>query len=325
VDKANKTITGYDLPAVKNFDPKVRFFDPLVLIWEISLDNGKTFLEAGTTQNHIYFCLKGPVEINIAPVRALLPKLFRTVAHLACSNDGATDPINAFWKTWELFVGKNVKGWNHNSKTFDRALYYYRPETTFSQNPHGNSQALLQSSKDSGQCSTWASLLRDAGTLNDANSWIITALPIPDNDPGAQRFAVNDWNFINDTTSPPENAAGIFVFPTSFGEMQPLPPENIYGSWLSLETLIGQNSFPKAPSEKIFGLHIFVLFINPFSLMSMFFDPSYGETYSVMLGGNGIVSDFQEKAVDFFLEPPLPDALGTMAFRSSESLFLFIS
>jgi hypothetical protein len=324
VDKVKKTITGHDLPAVKDFDPKVKFFDPLVLVWEISLDGGKTFTEAGTSQNSIYVCLNGPSNVGLGPITMLVPMPFRTTVHLACSNDGAEEPINAFEKTWELFLGKDVKGWDEATKGFNRKLYYYKPGTTFAQNPYGSAQALLQSPNDSGQCSTWASLLCDAGMLNGATSWITTALPIPNNDRNAQMFAVNDWNFINDTTSPPENATGIFVFPTSFGEMQPLPSENIYGSWLSLETLIGQNSFPQAPSEKVFALHIFVLFVNPVGLMPMFFDPSYGETYSVTLVENAIISDFQGKAVDFFLERPLPDSLGTIAFRTSDSLFLFL-
>lgn len=110
VNKGAKTITGTHLFAIKDFAPQVKFFDPLALKWEISLDGGKTFIEAGTSQNPVYFCLRGPIDEK--------PKPYRTVVHLACSNDGATTADEAVEKTWALFLGKNVKGWDEEEKAF---------------------------------------------------------------------------------------------------------------------------------------------------------------------------------------------------------------
>jgi hypothetical protein len=314
VDKANKTITGYNLPAVKDFDPKVRFFDPLVLIWEISLDNGKTFLEAGTTQNHIYFCLRGPVLMFIPwpePEVKLTPTPFRTVAHLACSNEEAETADEAVDKTWELFLGKDVKGWNETTKTFSRTLYYYKPGTTFSQNAFHNTASLLQGKNgnvsintDSGQCSTWACLLRDACELNGGNVMIVQANLIFPN--LAPLFLVKDWLY--DTT---KNAWTV-LFNSTAGEMYPPPPilpppptpppYGIYGDLENQASIAGQNSAP--PSEKVFENHVFVKNTKPpekegDSEVVEYLDPSYAVKYEGV-NTNAAELDFQNKAIEMF-------------------------
>jgi hypothetical protein len=281
VDKVKKTITGHDLPAVKDFDPKVKFFDPLVLVWEISLDGGKTFTEAGTSQNPIYFCLKGPVDG--------IPRPFRTVAHLACSNDGAEASDPAVEKTWELFLGKNVKGWDETTKGFTRTLYYYKPGTTFDENSAGGAAALLQSSNDSGQCTTWACLLRDACKLNDANVMIIRATP-------KDEFFMNPIGFLVKAWSHKSNAPWEFRFNAPISDMIPDANNGVYGDFSNLPSVAGQNSAP--PSQKAFGSHFFVRHTKANS-ESEYLDPSYGAKY---LGSPLYEAelDFQSKAIEMY-------------------------
>lgn len=265
----------------------VRFFNTFNIAWQISV-NGGPYMAAGTSDNPVYVCLAGP-GITVAG----LPIPFRTTCQLACSNEGATNADQAVLNTWALLSGpSNLKGWDEPSQTWSRALYYYRPGTNFGANGVGSAQALLTNANSTGQCSTWADLFYDAIRLNGASAMYTT---VTANAP-TQVFLVRDWV--------PNAWVGIttFTFNNAGADMVPVPVPNpaVYGGFTNQNTLLGQNTAPSAPSEKVFGNHQFIQYTparaasassGSGSLGSaIYYDASYGVTYLNAL-------DFQQKAV----------------------------
>lgn len=257
---------------------KVKFFNTFDIDWKISV-NGGAYQNAGKSQNPIYACLRGLDGDD-------LPKPYYTVVHVACASDGATNADQAVINTWGRLSGpSNLNGWNEVANDWTRPLYYYKPGTTFDENPVPASYAeatetLLQSGLDTGQCITWAMLMYDALRLNGAAPEYILAT-VEDTD--FQRFLVKDWT--------PNAFAGTkeFFFEDDIPDMVPVPSGGVYGDFTNQATLKGQNSGNLAPSQKVFGNHQFLKY-TPSATAAVYYDPSYGKTYSSQL-------DFQQKAV----------------------------
>jgi hypothetical protein len=295
------------------FEAKTKFFNPYGIKWMLSFDGGKNYEESGTSQNPIYVCLQGP-ECVPDPVKAPEKVVaYRTVVHLACSNDGATTPNEAVEKTWEIFANLDVKGWDRETKAFDRKLHYYKPDSKFEENAVFYTFNLLQNTKrnpftkvdvpcekeDTGQCMTWARLLRDAGKLNGGNLQLTLAKP-KDPFPGTSiivaSFLVKDWE-ISPGADPP-----IFEFAGMEKDMVPVPNKSPtyeygkYGDFINKKSLEGQNSKP--PSQKYFGNHVFVRFQKSQGATE-YLDPSYGVKYA---GENEFAAafDFQKNAIEIF-------------------------
>jgi len=204
--------------------------------------------------------------------------------HLACSNDQAEDEQDAFDKTWSLFSGPgNVNGWNKETSSWSRKLYYYKWPTAFDDNGEGSgAMFLLQNDLGTGNCATWAWLLKDALGINNITTGYVFATPVNGN-----VFLVKNWEY--HSSSLPDPGEWKFLYPGSDNDMMlpALPPNNRYGD---LENLLngisGQNSTP--PSQKVFDNHQFLSYNGPSG--KKYYDPSYGVEYT----GE---QDFQKQAI----------------------------
>ena len=263
------------------------FYDTFDIDWEVSRD-GSTWESAGTSSNQIYVCLANPVYDPVNnPILSSI-NMFRTVVHLACSSAGATDADSAVAKTWALFSGLNVKTWDQKE-----LLHYYLPHTTFGNNT--SVAALLK--YGTGQCLSWAHMLQDAWTINGVgvnsnsaeSSYYTVVTVISHLNDGF--FWVKTWSHL------PSNDSEWFSFESLASDMQPPPSGDTYGYYddgggvlfKNEDTLLGQNSDPDAPSQKVFNNHQFVKYTNH-SNQVVYYDPSYGAKYDD-------AADFQSKAL----------------------------
>lgn len=255
---------------------QVKFYDKFEIQWEISTNLGP-WVSVGKSKNPIYVSLAGSPN----------GKHYYTVVHLACSNDGATDADTAVTNSWALLSGpSNFLAWDESTNSFSRKLYYYREDHKPGDAGAGGVEKLLQNAKSNGQCSTWASLFREAIKLNNAASTHIRAEP----DHPQQSFLVKDWTF-------PATVGGVwnFQFPNASMEMHPEPANRKYGDLTNLDTEPGQNTAP--PAQKVFINHQFVKYTAASG--TTYYDPSYGLTYG---GANQAAAekDFQDTAIDGF-------------------------
>jgi hypothetical protein len=294
IDTSNDILELFSVEATTAFPAnEVNFYNPLVIEWEVSV-NGGDYVDAGTSSNPIYVCLTGVVGAN-------KPRLFRSVVHLACSVTGATNLDEAVANTWSQLAGPaNFCGWDDTSNAWERQLYYYKPGTTFSQNPDPNlgqvyaSDLLGTTYGGTGRCFNWCWLFYDAMVLNGAYSFNSSGntqsinISIAANTylliRGFQVFVGGQWESTD--TFPERN----FFCINGGSDMQPPPNLGdplVYGEFKNLSSLPGQNSAP--PSQKLFLNH-FIIQYRKISGDKVYYDPSYGVTYVD-------AADFQEKAL----------------------------
>lgn len=281
------TLVGTDVVEINNVaatnpfeTDKVKFYNSFDIAWQVSV-NGAPYESAGRSDNPVYVCLRGPDAAG-------RPIPYRTVVEVACATDGAANADQAVTNTWSRLSGpSNLLGWDETTQKWRRKLYYYKPGTTFADNVFGAAGHLLQAINSSGQCSTWAMLLYDAIRLNGASAVYIVAEA---NDAGIAQFLVKDWT--------PNAFAGWKTF--RFGgpniDMIPKPKvggvdSEIYGAFTNKDTLKGQNSRAKAPSQKVFQNHQFLKYTPVGGGAIVYYDASYGVTYTGEL-------NFQQNAVD---------------------------
>jgi hypothetical protein len=250
--------------ASKTFDAnKTKYYSRFTITWWISDNDGGDWHEGGKSENPIYVCLR---DLQATPTP------YRTVCHLACSNDGATDADTAAAKTWALFTSDNtgpanVKGWDEEAQSWTRPLYYYKAGTKFSDNST-KVPGFLKSG--TGQCGAWKHLLHDAWILNGADSQYYQATGTGTLDGGRNvvMFLVKDWIYGVSSTGI-DGLWKLFLRPPNV-EMVPLPAGG-FGDLTSDDTKPGQNSSP--PSEKAFTEHEFLKYDGKY------YDPSYGVKY----------------------------------------------
>jgi hypothetical protein len=264
----------------------VQFYDTFNIKWEVSVNDGP-YQNAESSNNPIYVCLKGPNANG-------LPTPYRTVVHVACASAGATDADEATANTWgRLSAGgmgpANLMGWDEAAQAWARPLYYYKPGTTLNGNGLNSTAALLQNPNSTGQCTAWTFLFYDAIRLNNASALGIQATI---NVPLIVGFLVKAWI--------PNKFAGwkTLQFGTNIPDMIPKPQvggkdSEVYGDFTNQQTIVGQNSAPQAPSEKVFSNHVFVKYTKQSDGSVAYYDPSYGAEYSGEL-------DFQQSAIDGF-------------------------
>jgi len=268
------------------------FYNPFTVQWQVSFDGaGGTYYNAGTSQNMIYVALSdtGPTTVT----------LYRTMVHLACGTPGATNADQAVTNTWGRFTGRAVCKWNETSGAYDIPLYYYKKDTSWTDNGDGTTAHLLKNTKQTGQCRCWASIMHEAllvnGVANDKIQAVAKSVTLtPPSCPPvtfSQAFLVKDWTFGGPTNPLPWTGYPyLFDFPGSSFDMVPPPTGGVYGDLTNQNTLAGQNTSP--PSEKFFGNHVFLKYTDSHSAVT-YYDPSYGGTYTSE-------ADFQAKAIDAY-------------------------
>jgi hypothetical protein len=283
------TISGLTADTV--LPSATKYYNLMTINWSVSADGSActstptNCATTGSSANKVYVTL-------IAP---LFPVVL-TPLHLAVSNDGATTPAEAFQKTWAQFAGPaNVTAWD------GRKLYYYRPSYGFdvcAVDPFN----LLNSYTGSGQCGSFAQLLRWSLGMNGIPSDFVTVSVLD----GA-RMLVKDWTF--GTPSYPADPLYQWQIVLNPGDymVPPQPTAPLYGDLRSLDTLPGQNTRP--PSEKVFGSH-FIVKVDPslYPGVGPYFDPSYGVWYSSS-------ADFEAKAIDGYLLAFVGDSPGVYRVR----------
>jgi hypothetical protein len=247
---------------VNYYDPNGE--NPFYIDWEISID-GAPFVLAGSSTHPIFVTIDTPVNSGVTP--------YHTTLYLACASGGdTTNPTDAASYTWALMSGRTVCKYNPATGNFDIPLYYYKPGTTFSENPAGGpgsygdgAKNLLGAANHTGQCSTWASLLADAWSINgnvDGTDWLYKQSDPPSN---YGRLWVKNWSF---------HGYGDFVFDNTLPDMVPEPARYYYGALTNDIGIPGQNDNP--PSQKVFANHQFLYRVSTDS----FYDPSYGVIYA---------------------------------------------
>ncbi len=304
----HRTVTLVNAVFAGTLGTNTDFFDPLSIIFELTIgdpNDPDSYIAAGTSENPVYVCLStGQPE--------LIPELYQTAVHLACSNSGSNNRDQAVLNTWDLLSARNICKWNWNTMSFSTLLYYYRryllvPETTGAQNGT-NLAGLFSNIYNSGQCAPWVYLMQRALVINGALPVIVQARP-----DGYIFFLIKNWTFIP--------ASGVTNWLMKFGtdgyEMMPPPDpadQTLYGDLQCTSGLAGQNSVPAFwPSQKVFSVHQ-ILRYRDSNNVDTYYDPSYGETYNSGVA-NGVPysaeDNFQAKVVAGFgtLVPDQPRQL----------------
>jgi len=270
-----------------------KFYDPMTISWRHMTDGSSCprCTNDGNTANKVYVTLATPLQT-----------VYLTSLSFAVSQDGATDQATAFQKSWAQFTGPaNIKTWDN------RTLFYYRDGVNFSDCALDEVD-LLTSTNGSGQCGSFAYLLKGVLAVNGINSTFVTAYANDGLD-----FLVKDWTYATPSFSPTDIFPWKLVLnPSAPGlDMVPKQPGNVYGDLTSLSTLKGQNTAP--PSEKIFFKH-FIIKVSLTGVTPSYYDPSYGGTYTDQ-------DDFENKAVDGYVAPHVPGDASN-AFRIKKSVGL---
>ena len=253
------------------FPDSVNRFDPMTVTWYIRVDGG-AWEAADTSETPVYVCLKPPIG----------NELYRTVVHLACASDDTISESEAVDRTWDQFKGSaNVTTWDN------QPLYYYKPNSTMSQNVT-TAKELLSSTLRTGQCGAWVDLFRLALRVNgiianrtSARATSLTPEGVRDG------ILVKQWSAF---ANPPFYKAGLWrlILRNASSDMTIGHGGGnlVYGDLTNGTGLPGQNA--ATPSQKVFSQHLIVKYNN------QYFDPSYGVSY----GGAG---DFQNQAIAGFI------------------------
>lgn len=302
VDETELTPVGDEIYEANDLDVTTAFsanltafYDTLDIDWEVSLD-GTSWESAGTSRNPVYVALDDSEWPET---------IFQTVANLACSNTGATDPTSALAKTWALF---STAGGPANPKTVDgRDLYYYQPGFTALDNKYNGQvtvEGLLRLGR--GQCGAWARLLEAALLCNGVTSVYVTATLTG---PGADYFWVGQWDDVTDGSPFWFQSSAFDMLPTPNGN--PLVQAGRYDDpsnrqyFLNKLTFKGQGTGGSAtlcPAQKVFTNHQFLC------VGGTYYDPSYGVTYT----GAG---NFQQKLAGYGADNGLINNKRTLTFK----------
>ncbi len=234
-------------------------------------DPSKEWRSAGTTSHILYACLADPAAHSAS--------LYRSVVHLACSNDGAVNEDEAVAKTWALLEGPtNFKGWDEAAKSWTRPLYYYQQGTSLTANATGLASLLAIGT---GRCSAWAQLLQKACELNGKESELVEIkvedLRLPPVNGEYQTvgfFGIGAWNIPSEGTYD-GNGKEYFPYAVDYTGGTPLVVGDFYGDIKNETGLPGQNT--PTPSLKFFSEHVIVRIAN--SSSDLLLDPSYGIQY----------------------------------------------
>jgi len=138
------------------------FFNPMTIDWRVKYkkDGIPKTKYLGSSKHTVYVTLKKPLR--------KFAKLYLTPLHLATSNSGARDKVQALEKTWELFETKQITNWD------SKPLYYYKSGHGFKDLACDDLSALLSMGK--GQCDTFEKLFRATLSANGNSSYLVVYL-----------------------------------------------------------------------------------------------------------------------------------------------------
>jgi len=151
---AGKTVT---LPATKAkaaFESKkIAFFNPMSIVWQLSLDGGASWCDVGTSANRVYVTLDTPKATT----------LFEMLLDIGCrSAKGQGTPDGALKEIWEKDLLNPIPGVKrkpfdgHNVKD-DVEMKYWNPPDSLLVNQRLD--GMLKDPSGNGSCIAWAQLL----------------------------------------------------------------------------------------------------------------------------------------------------------------------
>jgi hypothetical protein len=228
------TVTGF--AAADDFAAGANYFSAFDLIWEISINGGVTWIQAGASSNPLYLTFRQPTA-----------KLFRTVLHIGSTTGGQT-VTEVFDGIWGVFADRTVKRWDGGEP-----LKYYETENGSNV---GYTDGLLAVGE--GQCHAWVTFFMD--TVKAQGLAGLTEVTVEATDPNALGILVNAWNDM--PAGGVSDADDGFGFDTVFDETE------------GKDGLAGQGM--TTPSQKMFRKHFIVSYTVDVLAPTRYFDPSYG-------------------------------------------------
>lgn len=190
------TITGNelkisDVPCSSAFKTEIDFFDPLKIKWQVSPDNGKTWLCSGASKNRVYITAgDNPTAAN---------PLLETPLYIGCKYaEGETTNTQSaidstIDKIWGHFQSLSLGVYRADG---DQMKYWNPPPPV---DPWQSLTGMLTkrtSNDGNGSCIAWAQLFHWClKSQNITTSQIFTIDPDTTVNAGAARFMVKTWNF----------------------------------------------------------------------------------------------------------------------------------
>lgn len=255
------------------FGDAAQFFPHFVIHWQLSFDGGKSWNDAGQSDNPLYVSASTN-PLPDANSREFYLTVVDSEIHASLGLTAGTRDQDAtiVSKTWSLFAGMAVRQFSpaepfSNGTEHGRALTYYGTPASASDPTgqqlkgafgidytHNNTVPELLKDGDA-QCTAWAELFLDMLLVNGIfeKGDLVTVNPQE-----SRGFVVNNWSFVGAGTSGDKN----YPYLDEPGKPYEVTKE---------PGLPGQNS-PDPLS--IFITHV-ITFIN-----GTYYDPSYGKTYA---------------------------------------------
>jgi hypothetical protein len=279
VDESKKEIALTDVSLNKELPDGVDLIDKLTITWQISLDGGTTWAEAGKSENRLYVVMQTPLKPT---------ELYESLLYIGCKNaKGKTDEDGVFQSVWQYFSTRNIK----DKK--ERGLSYY-----------GDPFTAVYEVKDllrdrTGQCGSFAHLFLDIlyaqgiNTRTGRGNYVFFEMLGQSRNPD-YGFFVKNWSFGATKTSgdaefPYQNVP--FAAKTTTGEIEDFirSADKSY-NWIGSPEVTDQEGVPgqnnSNPSSN-FNNHQLVFY------KGKFYDPSYGLSYANE-------TELSEKAIDGF-------------------------
>jgi hypothetical protein len=266
---------------------KVKYFEEFKINWYITTDQNALnpnleesvdWALVGVSKNPLYVTHTTPIaaipghEDNSQQLYKTGKgyDYFESLLYISCNNaDDKTSKVNITLSIWDAFTQNDVK----NSKG-ENLYYYYR----WDQHKYSTTTYYLLQNQD-GQCYAWASLFIDLlkiHGIDQANDLVHVRAP------GGTSFLINDWTTLDPILKYPSvlcEQDNAYSFVTDLGgEVW----DNIgnhyfydffYSEIVDETGVMGQN----APNPDSWFQEHCIVYLD---FMDMYYDPSYGKTYS---------------------------------------------
>lgn len=173
------TVTG--ATAIRNFAVGAAYHDPFEIAWEISVDGGATWHDAGKSSTPLYVTWKTPATT-----------LYRTVVHIGSTNAaGILVQANVINAIWGEYSDNSVTKWNGGSELV------YNHETSANLDTLGVTDAPPNTTYELlyygyGQCNSWTDFFLDALRAQGVTSGAEQNIEATEGD----GFLIKNWKWL---------------------------------------------------------------------------------------------------------------------------------
>jgi hypothetical protein len=299
IDKdGNDDLVIKNVQGSKAFDNKVAVFDPMAITWQVSVDGGTTWKEAGKSSNAVYVTYADPIKG--AKASPMYHTLVAVGTKAAAGKDAQADVLSAIWGEFSDRDVRTVGG--------TRLTYYKSYKATAS-------TAELLLSKSDGGCDAWTRLMlgmlkvqgirheNSVATIEPkiGNGLLIKGFDFSDK---PASFIDKDWPYVNIPKDPSKQ--GSYIEDTSYAWKY----ADVTQAAAANQHLPGQGV---EKPRQIFQFHM-VLKIG-----DKYYEPSYGLTHENLTAFEGTLLPTSIKCRRKSLRPFWMLIL-TMTVRSSRPL-----